>query len=367
MSNAASPIRYHQFVMNDDRGSAGACPGAEPHWQVDFELPATVPGRLRNAFKLAGRNVQLIVAGGQLGDALAHPFAHLPRGSETVEPDLTISVKGRSESGPPPIDSYAAGHTWSHYGHRVTASPDGRFVAHFIERSGSVWCLDRMTRRITGFAEGGDRLTLYERGKTAQLLLPFWLETHGLELIHSALIARKGRGVLISGPNGAGKSTSALSCLIAGFDYLGDDYIVLEGNPHEGFQGHSVYGCAFLEPHHLLRFPALIPYAVSGPYPSELKRLVLLHRAFPAQLAASARLQFLLLPRIGSRPTAVTRATKAEALRQLAPSSLLMLARPNAVALTRMAALVEQLDCFWLDLGPDIEAIPTLVEKLLDL
>jgi len=353
--------------MNDHGGSAGLRLGAEPHRQVDFELPTAVSGRLRSAFTIAGRTIHLIVAGDQLGNALAHPFAHLPPGSETVEPDLTISAKDRSESGPPLIDSYASGRAWNYRGHRVTASPDGRFVAHFIEQSGSVWCLDRMTRRITGFAEGGDRLTLFERGKTAQLLLPFWLETQRLELIHAALIARNGRGVLVAGPNGAGKSTSALSCLIAGFDYLGDDYIVLEGNPHEGFQGHSVYGCAFLEPHHLPRFPALIPYAISGPYPSEVKRLVLLRQAYPAQLAASARLQFLLLPRIGSHPTAITRATKAEALRQLAPSSLLMLARPNAAALTRMATLVEQLDCFWLDLGPDIEAIPTLVEKLLDL
>jgi hypothetical protein len=339
---------------------------SQEQWDSRLDFSAASSARLRSAFTVAGRTVHLMVAGERLGESLSHPFAHLPRAAEAAHPDLTISAIDRNESPAPDIAAMVSDRTWNYLNHRVTASSDGRHVAHFIEESGSVWCLDRLRSHIIGVVEGVDRLSLYERGKTAQILLPFWLETQKLELIHAALIGRHGRGILITGPNGAGKSTIALTSLIAGFDYLGDDYIVLDGSSETGFHGHSAYGCAFLEIHHLQRFPALIPYAVSGPYRNEAKRLVLLHQAFPARLTSSARLEFLVLPRIGKNPTRLSPATRSEALRKLAPTSLLMLARPDAAALGRMAHLVAQLKCYWLDLGPDIETIPLHMSRLLD-
>jgi hypothetical protein len=317
------------------------------------------------AFTLAARTVHLRVAGDQLCEAFLQPFAHLPLAPETATPDLTFEVFDRSRFDGVPIETPREGRTWNYYGHSVTASADGRFVFHRILQSGSMWRLDRSNNYITGIVQDVSRLTLYERGKTGQLLLPFWLETQGLELIHAGLVAHNGRGALITGPNGSGKSTTALSCLCSGFDYLGDDYIAIDSRTNGKIQGYSIYGCGFLDPTHLARFPAMIPHAIASPHPLEIKRLVLLKQAYPSQLQPAAELEFLLLPRIGATPTALTRATRGEALRQLAPSSLMMLARPAADALARMARLVEQLDCYWLDLGPDIESIPRHVGQLL--
>jgi hypothetical protein len=319
---------------------------------------------LRRKFTIAGRPVHLRVAGDELAGAMLNPFAHLPAAPELAPAELTILAVDRSRHEGPPSEMISNGRVWDCDSHRVTTSLDGRFIRHVIVSSGSNWTLDRLNHRITGLIQASHRLTLYERGKTFQLLLPFWLESQGLDLVHAALIASKGTGVLIAGPNGAGKSTVALSCVMHGFDYLGDDYIALEDAPQASI-GHSIYGCAFLDPTHLRRFPALVPHAIGGLYSDEPKRLALLNRIYPSRMAASATLRFLLLPRVGPGPTAIRKANKAEALRQLAPSSLLMLARPEPAAMIRFARLVNKLECFWLDSGPNLEEIPRLIAGLL--
>ena len=57
------------------------------------------------------------------------------------------------------------------------------------------------------------------------LLEPFeqWGESQGLLLMHSAVVGTDGKGVIIAGYGGAGKSTLAVSCLLAGMDFVSDD------------------------------------------------------------------------------------------------------------------------------------------------
>jgi len=46
--------------------------------------------------------------------------------------------------------------------------------------------------------------------------------------LHAALVARKGRGVLVLGPNAAGKSTLACALWGSGFSLLGDDLTIVD-------------------------------------------------------------------------------------------------------------------------------------------
>lgn len=54
-----------------------------------------------------------------------------------------------------------------------------------------------------------------------------WAELSDMILLHSACVGAGGRGVMLSARGGGGKSTLAVSCLLDGFDFVADDYILV--------------------------------------------------------------------------------------------------------------------------------------------
>jgi hypothetical protein len=174
--------------------------------------------------------------------------------------------------------------------------------------------------------------------------------------------------VLFPGAGGAGKTTTSLSCLKAGFGYLGDDYISLERMPDGTYAGHSMYNTTWLEPTHMARFPDLVPHAHGGLLPGAGKKLILLNDVYPDRMRQTAPIRALALPRIVDAPRASWRpATKGEALLRIVPTSLLhIVPRPGREGMDRLAALVNSADCFWLELGRDLTSIPEAVAGLLE-
>jgi hypothetical protein len=88
------------------------------------------------------------------------------------------------------------------------------------------------------------------------------LKRRGKYGIHAAGFARDGRSVLLPGSSGAGKSTLTLALLRAGYDFLGDDLVLLE-------PGERIEALAFPEPIDLTRnsmslFPELLPLLGAG-------------------------------------------------------------------------------------------------------
>ena len=196
--------------------------------------------------------------------------------------------------------------------------------------------------------------------------MAFWLDQGRIQPLHAGLVARNGQGVMLAGGGGAGKSTAALCCLTGGFDFLGDDYIVLESAEDGSFTGHSLYSSAFLDPEHLTRFSGLASHAVRGRYAEEDKHLLLLSKLFAGRLPARVPIRYVLLPRVragGQARLAV--ATRGEALRRLVPSCLLRGPRLGREGFKVLVKLVERVECRWLDLGADLEAVPRVVENLL--
>jgi len=229
--------------------------------------------------------------------------------------------------------------------------------------------LDRVDSRLLGWAGTHQRLTLYELGRPLHSQLLLWHKDRDMQAAHSGLVAREGNGVLFGGPGGSGKSTVSLTCHKAGWDFLGDDYIGVEHLEGGGYVGHSVYSSTHVDPEHLKRFPDLLPHAVYGTLAVEDKAAVMLAEARPERLSHSARIRAVALPRVAHTPkTVVRRATAAEALLQLAPSSLVMLphAGMNQREFARMAELVQALPAFRVDLGYDMETIPDHIGWILD-
>jgi hypothetical protein len=194
----------------------------------------------------------------------------------------------------------------------------------------------------------------------------FWLlGNRGRFLTHAAAVGYDGKAALIVGPGGSGKSTTALTCLLAGFDYLGDDYTVT--STHDGPRVDCLYGSAKLSPRGVDGMDELVRDAAEFAATDGEKLVVWPIRTFPDRVVTSAAVEAILVPTITGEPaTTLAPITKADALRALAPSSILQFPAGGAAALAAMARLVEAVPCRALLLGTDRRSIPAVVAEAID-
>ena len=314
-------------------------------------------------YTFAGQSVRFRIIGSDLAKHLTAPFSHLQtNGSVPLFPQLTIDLWDENATGIScqvrPTDADCR---WT----QVTAtSPDYRFVGQRLPNTFS--CFDRITNHIVGSIAWHEQMYIYERAKPLARLLVEWHNDRKMQVIHAGLVARNGRGILFAAKSGSGKSTAALACLCGGFDYLGEDYVCLQGLADGSFLGHSLYNSVFLETHHLMRFPHLLPHVIKG-RPSEEKSVVILSQVFPERLERVVQIRALVIPHVaGTQESRIYPASKGQALLAIGPSSLLQIpSRRVTRGFNTLAQLVERVPCYWLELGYDLDSIPRCLEGIM--
>jgi hypothetical protein len=337
------------------------------HLAVAFESAASrCAAEVHTRFlTFAGRTARLTIVGRSMAECLMRPFAHL-QVSEAPgrEPELEIDLWEGASTGV----GCAGCEPWPDPAMRaaIGRSADGRWLSR---RKAQSWiALDRHEQRIVGWIGDSRRLTQYELGRPLHSQLLLWHMDRGVQALHGGLVARNGHGVLLAGPGGSGKSTVALTCLLAGFSYLADDYVGLEPvDGGERYVGHSLYSSTHLEPEHLRLFPSLMGAAIPGKPPREDKSLIFLAQVPAARLDSSTAITALALPRVvHDETTKWRRAAKIDAVLRLAPSSMMMIPHAAiAAGLHELSRLVERVPAYWLDLGRNLSEIPRRVEDLL--
>jgi hypothetical protein len=252
-------------------------------------------------------------------------------------------------------------------GELLRTDPKGQFI--WTEKAGAVTWMDRRTNQIRGWRANGDAPPTHERSKPLSFLLSQWLYDRDVHVLHAGVSARGGHGVLVAGGSGIGKTTTVLACLLAGFDYLGDDQIAVQadpGNTPGTVIAHSLYHSARLEPRHLENFPELEPHALPSTDPLDNKSLLLLAELFPERIRASAVIRALVLPRVGAQAqTKIRPARRVEALTYMGRSSLMTplgLGRRRSV---RVLHILEHVPVYWLELGRELTTIPVALDQIL--
>ncbi|MEP7313398.1 MAG: hypothetical protein ABI859_12510 [Pseudomonadota bacterium] len=310
---------------------------------------------------IAGFPIRVRVAGQAWAQIVAASMGHLVSTQHPAgEPALTIDVWDVEDTGVPPPQLAEPDPAAPPI--LMKTSEDGRFVGE--ERHHGMTWLDRTQNHIAGFALAATRLNLDERARPFHKLLSAWLEDRGVQFIHSGLITHAGKGILFVGNGGAGKSTSSISCLRAGMGYLGDDFIGL-GVEDGRFIGHGLYASCLLNVHHIKRFPDLQPLGHAPNYPHEEKFVLYLAEAFPGCLRQRIAIDALMMPRVvDAELTTFRPASKAAALMAIAPTSVMLLPRPNRAAFERLTQLVQTTPSYWLELGRKVDRIPDAVRQL---
>jgi len=226
--------------------------------------------------------------------------------------------------------------------------------------------LDRRTWHAVGCVRATGERYQDERSRPLNRLIPIWLDSREVQIIHAGLVARNGAGILFVGKGGSGKSTSSIMCLRAGFGFLGDDVVGLKANPVGGFTGHSIYSSCLVSLGHLEQFPDFTGHAVPPNHEEEDKSLICLADLFPDRVMRDIPIAAVVLPRVtGGAETRLRKASRAETLLGLAPSSIMFLPTASAGSLDRLAGLVRAVPGWHLDLAGDPASVPPLIETLL--
>ena len=219
-----------------------------------------------------------------------------------------------------------------------------------------------------------------ERAAPIREALQLLMAARGRLMTHAGAVGRDGRGVLLVGRGGSGKSTLALSCALAGMEIVADDYVLLEPGAlvahamqstaklTEDSAGRlgipaSAIDAAGFEPtlegpaKALVRIPDLAPgrtqATAGGPR----------HRR-PGGEYVSTRVYRRMGDRLGDAEPAVRPISAAEALRAVAPSTIVQAGFGGGGSLATLADLVRRVPGYALDLCPDPAANAAAVDRL---
>ncbi len=242
---------------------------------------------------------------------------------------------------------------------------EGPFV---FTRHGDVLltALDRTSRRTVGLVHAPTRWPLRHYRQAIFITLYQHLRRSGLYLIHASAIARHGRAALLTGVSGAGKTTTMLTCVAAGFQFLGDDSTLVRAAPDGGVDVVALLNTLDVTDQTAAWFPELAPHL--SPQRSHTgKRQVILSEAFPTCIADQGRLGVILAPEVTNQEqTRLAPISKAALLGELLFYSVDLhdpaLARQH---LDFLAETLEHIPCYRLLLGHNRQQIPAVLEEVL--
>ncbi len=327
-----------------------------------YALAARQNGTVEQSFLVAGRPIHAAFAGPALIPAMTSALTHLAVGAQS-DADLSVMLWDSASTGIAfPVRPGAGLH-----------SPDSRDVAgradrvrYAYQREARILTLyDAALREAIVWVPDARSVPSNEVASPLRTLLHWWARDHGLQFAHAGAVGLDGKAVLLAGPSGAGKSTSALACLLAGLDYLGDDYVLVDAKG--GTTIHSLYSAAKLQPNQVAAFPELTGLLDNPDKLATEKALWFVDRDFPDRTRSSAEAVAVVVPRItGGTESSLEPIKRSTALAALAPSTLAQLAGADQWALNALATFLGSVSAFRLSAGTDLPGLAHVVRELLE-
>jgi hypothetical protein len=342
----------------DARGATGAnMPGISALDElVDDWDDLVSQTRKADTYDVAGRRVRIAATDRALGKKMQRSLAHLRVGDHGSLSLEVIVCEGR-QLGRDPYRMFDA--TTDTSGRSVVVRGSGS-QSRFDPGDGVLSVLDRTRRRALFWAADQAMLPYWEEHAPLRHILRWWLEADGFRIAHAAGIGTTSAGALVVGPSGSGKSTVAMTCLGSGLRCTGDDYqlVQTDGELHT----FSLYSCVKMELDGVAWFPRLAGSAelVGG------KARVFLGEVWPDVLIRGFPVRAVLVPKITGGTSRLVPISGGVALAALAPSSILQLQAVQGDPLGAMARIVSNAHTFRLELGKDMEHLPSLVHQALE-
>jgi hypothetical protein len=193
------------------------------------------------------------------------------------------------------------------------------------------------------------------------------LERQGLFSLHAGCLADdEGRGVLLCGPSGVGKSTLALALARAGMSFLSDDMVFLKRSDEPPLvQALGFADTVGVSVHASTSFPDLHAH-LGEPSDGFPKRLSRIEDLVGARAIPECNPQAVVFPDVTHTEYSEIRIVDpGDALIRLAPDVLLTEAAATQAHLAAIAALLDQVRCYTLRSGTDLERAANVVTGVL--
>jgi hypothetical protein len=332
-----------------------------------FDRAARAQPVHERSYTIADREVVLRFAGPRLVEPLGAALEHHPPGQSSGA-RLTVHLWEVSEAaGMPPFPETArdGGITAD----ERTRDP-GRIRLKYQEPQYTLCLLDRAADTAYVCVADADLLPHWELGSPLSVVLQWWMEDHGRQLVHGAALGTERGGILLVGRGGSGKSSTALATLSPATEtcelrYAGDDYCLVSvgSEPY----AYSLYGTGKLNPDQAERFPDLVSGPVLNPaHIGEEKTLFLVSRRRRERMIDRFPLRALVVPTIDGGRCRVEPISRGAALLALAPSTVLQRQGAGGRVLATLADLTRSLPSYVLRLSPDPREAPPVLAALVD-
>jgi hypothetical protein len=232
------------------------------------------------------------------------------------------------------------------------------------EAGGYLTLIDRRSRR------GLVWFTAPERIASWHIARPFLHAIRGLSLhsqwtpIHAAAVARNGEGILIVGKSGAGKTSLAVGCALAGWDYLGDDAVIVRADP--AMVG-ALYSSARLRADTFDLFPKAMAASLGiSDDAGELKAEVDMTLLGPLD-RPEAPIRAIVVPRrTDEAALRFEPISRPDVLHRLMAAARQSLMGDEAPAFAKLASLVGSVPSYAFNPGRDPAAVPAAFAHLID-
>jgi hypothetical protein len=301
-------------------------------------------------FAIAGKRIAFRFYSARLAERLSLAFAHHAVVDDGV-PDLTISIWDSVAS------RVAMAMPWTRGDHcydpfAEPALTRQSFIGAYVFGEPSLNLYDADAREAYFWLPDAQQIPGWVQAAPFRSILHWFFSPTGLHLVHGAVLSKAGRAVLVSAKGGSGKSTTALSCVAAGMDYLGDDYVGVTMG--ERPTAHCLYNSAKVGPEGLEAFPEWARFVRDTPPGDNNKSVLYMAEAAPGRVSRAAPLTGILIPvPQKAERTYLAPASKMQAILALAPTTVFQLALSGGESVTPLRTLVESLPCHFLMLGPD--------------
>jgi hypothetical protein len=325
--------------------------------QAAEEAAGVVGGWTVRDVLAGGRPARLKFAGKAMLDAFGPAFEHLPPAPAPEQQIAIWDVESTGVAGPqfplPPRVPNGAVHVQSERLRAIHGGP-----------ADTETTVDHVSGLAAYRAPSASALPGFERCAPLRIALISLLGSRRRHFVHSGAVSGAAGAVMVVGGAESGKSTLTAACARGGSGYLGDDYVVLSFEPAP--TAWSLYCTVKLGPWSTERLG--LRDAPSLPAEDGTNRRVFhLGREIGLKPVIRAPVAAIVAPRIikGTR-SLLRRITAGEAVRALAPSTVIQPPTQGRDALLAIAKLAKRVPCYSLEVGSDLDAATAAVRELAD-